>query len=126
MRRSCGKTERPREPLLQLRRIFTAISTSLSLGSRQWGQRYAIRAGRNLPDKEFRYLRHGVSLMSPPRSDYIFTTHGEWVWRVVSEDSTNLRWKSFLLIDCTARIVTTSFGDVVPADTQLFQHLAKF
>jgi hypothetical protein len=24
---------------------------------RQWGQRYAFRAGRNLPDKEFRYLR---------------------------------------------------------------------
>ena len=24
---------------------------------RQWGNRYAIRAGRNLPDKEFRYLR---------------------------------------------------------------------
>ena len=24
---------------------------------RQWGCRYAIRAGRNLPDKEFRYLR---------------------------------------------------------------------
>src|SRR5512134_150373 len=24
---------------------------------RQWGSRYAIRAGRNLPDKEFRYLR---------------------------------------------------------------------
>jgi hypothetical protein len=24
---------------------------------RQWGDRYAIRAGRNLPDKEFRYLR---------------------------------------------------------------------
>ena len=37
--------------------MFTAISTSLSLGSRQCGQRYAIRAGRNLPDKEFRYLR---------------------------------------------------------------------
>ena len=37
--------------------IFTAISTSLSLWSRQCGQRYAIRAGRNLPDKEFRYLR---------------------------------------------------------------------
>ena len=41
----------------QLRRIFTAISTSLSLGWRQCGHRYAIRAGRNLPDKEFRYLR---------------------------------------------------------------------
>ena len=24
---------------------------------RQWGSRYAIHAGRNLPDKEFRYLR---------------------------------------------------------------------
>jgi len=24
---------------------------------RQWRSRYAIRAGRNLPDKEFRYLR---------------------------------------------------------------------
>src|SRR5512138_3398794 len=33
------------------------MSTSLSLGRRQCGQRYAIRAGRNLPDKEFRYLR---------------------------------------------------------------------
>ncbi len=33
------------------------ISTSLSLGRRQCGHRYAIRAGRNLPDKEFRYLR---------------------------------------------------------------------
>ena len=37
--------------------IFTAISTSLSLGWRQCGYRYAFRAGRNLPDKEFRYLR---------------------------------------------------------------------
>ena len=37
--------------------IFTNISTSLSLGLRQCGHRYAIRAGRNLPDKEFRYLR---------------------------------------------------------------------
>src|SRR2546423_1731987 len=37
--------------------ICTTISTSLSLGWRQCGHRYAIRAGRNLPDKEFRYLR---------------------------------------------------------------------
>lgn len=41
----------------RVRCIFTAISTSLSLGWRQCGCRYAIRAGRNLPDKEFRYLR---------------------------------------------------------------------
>ena len=37
--------------------IITTISTSLSLWRRQSGHRYAIRAGRNLPDKEFRYLR---------------------------------------------------------------------
>ena len=35
-----------------------ALNTiSLSLRSRQRGNHYAIRAGRNLPDKEFRYLR---------------------------------------------------------------------
>ncbi len=37
--------------------IFTGSSISLSLWPRQRGSRYAIRAGRNLPDKEFRYLR---------------------------------------------------------------------
>jgi hypothetical protein len=37
--------------------IFTESAVSLSPWSRQWGSRYAIRAGRNLPDKEFRYLR---------------------------------------------------------------------
>ena len=43
--------------LLRVGRIFTPNSISLSPWSRQWGSRYAIRAGRNLPDKEFRYLR---------------------------------------------------------------------
>ncbi len=42
---------------LRLPSIFTRISTSLGPSLRQWGSRYAIRAGRNLPDKEFRYLR---------------------------------------------------------------------
>ena len=37
--------------------IITNISTSLSLWRRQCGHHYSIRAGRNLPDKEFRYLR---------------------------------------------------------------------
>ena len=37
--------------------IFTENSISLSPWLRQCGSRYAIRAGRNLPDKEFRYLR---------------------------------------------------------------------
>jgi hypothetical protein len=36
---------------------LTGNSISLSPCLRQRGSRYAIRAGRNLPDKEFRYLR---------------------------------------------------------------------
>ena len=43
--------------LPRVRCIFTASSISRSPGWRQCGYRYAIRAGRNLPDKEFRYLR---------------------------------------------------------------------
>ena len=37
--------------------IFTDTSISLCSRSRQCSIRYTIRAGRNLPDKEFRYLR---------------------------------------------------------------------
>src|SRR5699024_1451838 len=37
--------------------IFTRSAISPGLWLRQQRSRYAIRAGRNLPDKEFRYLR---------------------------------------------------------------------
>ena len=37
--------------------IFTGIKISPSLWSRQLPDHYAFRAGQNLPDKEFRYLR---------------------------------------------------------------------
>ncbi len=37
--------------------ILTDTPISPSSRSRQYPSRYAIRAGRNLPDKEFRYLR---------------------------------------------------------------------
>ena len=37
--------------------IFTGTKISPSLSLRQCPNRYAFRAGRNLPDKEFRYLR---------------------------------------------------------------------
>ena len=37
--------------------IFTGTTNSPRSPLRQRPQRYAIRAGRNLPDKEFRYLR---------------------------------------------------------------------
>src|SRR3990167_10809910 len=54
---SYSKGARGLSVLPRVHRIFTAISTSLSLGWRQCGCRYSFRAGRNLPDKEFRYLR---------------------------------------------------------------------
>ena len=38
-------------------RIFTYTTISPGLLLRQRPSRYAIRAGQNLPDKEFRYLR---------------------------------------------------------------------
>ena len=37
--------------------IFTETTISLSSRLRQCPDRYTIRAGRNLPDKEFRYLK---------------------------------------------------------------------
>ena len=43
--------------LLQVVRIFTNNTISPSPPLRQCPSRYTIRAGRNLPDKEFRYLR---------------------------------------------------------------------
>ena len=43
--------------LMRVTCIFTGIKISPSLWSRQCPNRYTFRAGRNLPDKEFRYLR---------------------------------------------------------------------
>jgi hypothetical protein len=41
----------------QVTGIFTGATISPCPSSRQCPSRYAFRAGRNLPDKEFRYLR---------------------------------------------------------------------
>ena len=54
---SYSKGARGLSVLLRETGIFTGMSISLSLWLRQCSHRYAIRAGRNLPDKEFRYLR---------------------------------------------------------------------
>ena len=54
---SCSEGPWGLSVLPQLTSIFTRTSISPGLWLRQWGSRYAIRAGRNLPDKEFRYLR---------------------------------------------------------------------
>ena len=54
---SYSKGSRGLSVLPRVKGIFTPSATSLRASLRQWGSRYAIRAGRNLPDKEFRYLR---------------------------------------------------------------------
>ena len=54
---SCSKAPRGLFVLLWVTRIFTGLSISPGPSSRQCPDRYAFRAGRNLPDKEFRYLR---------------------------------------------------------------------
>jgi hypothetical protein len=53
----CSKAPWGLSVLRRVLRIFTQTTISPSLSLRQRPSRYAIRAGRNLPDKEFRYLR---------------------------------------------------------------------
>ena len=65
--------------LLRVSGIFTGITTSPRSTLRQRPDRYTIRAGRNLPDKEFRYLRTVIvtadihrgfgSKLLPPKRD---------------------------------------------------------
>jgi len=130
----CSKAPRGLSVLLRVTCIFTGTSVSPSTWPRQRPSRYAIRAGRNLPDKEFRsvpYLalarrrwfsshlpacRHADgTISSPDRSG---------VWRMASEDS-HRRDEPFLLIVRTRRIVT---GPVEPVarDTRRFQQIARF
>ena len=54
---SCSKGSRGLSVLPRVSRIFTTSAISPGPWLRQRPSRYAFRAGRNLPDKEFRYLR---------------------------------------------------------------------
>ena len=54
---SCSKAARGLFVLLRTDGIFTVNALSPSSSSRQYPYHYSIRAGQNLPDKEFRYLR---------------------------------------------------------------------
>ena len=80
---NCSKAPRGLFVQVELGRVFTAIAISPSECSRQLLARDAIRAGRNLPDKELRYRRTVydvtcydfiiyVDSQSLVRSDYIF------------------------------------------------------
>ena len=54
---SCSKGARGLSVLPRATGVFTGTTNSQCPSLRQRPDRYAIRAGRNLPDKEFRYLR---------------------------------------------------------------------
>ena len=54
---SCSKGARGLSVLRRVTGVFTGTTNSPGGLLRQCPDRYAIRAGRNLPDKEFRYLR---------------------------------------------------------------------
>ena len=53
----CSEGARGLSVLMRATGVFTGITVSPSHSLRQQSDRYAIHAGRNLPDKEFRYLR---------------------------------------------------------------------
>ena len=101
---SCSKGSRGLSVQPRVLGIFTETTISPDPSKRQRPSRYAIRAGRNLPDKEFRWMsysrniqreilrseatlpwmrlpacRHAVGTISSPSV--------EGVWRMVSEDS---------------------------------------
>ena len=67
---SCSEGSRGLSVLPQVARIFTNNAISPGPWSRQRPSRYAVRAGRNLPDKEFRFLDHGspdrLGMLYPP------------------------------------------------------------
>src|ERR1044071_10129614 len=54
---NCSKAPRGLFVLLRTDGIFTVNALSPSSSLRQCPHHYSIRAGQNLPDKEFRYLR---------------------------------------------------------------------
>ncbi len=66
---SCSKAPRGLFVLLRVKRIFTLTSISPGPSLRQCSARYAIRAGRNLPDKEFRSV---VLTLFPEEPDFLF------------------------------------------------------
>ena len=116
---SCSKGSRGLSVQPRVLGIFTETTVSPDPSKRQRPSRYAIRAGRNLPDKEFRYLRHrcysamqlaaaawsGHFCLTPHVAVRIGLSHHAKTraWRTVSEDPA---LSGFLLIVRTGRIVT--------------------
>ena len=117
---SCSKAPRGLSVLPRVTCIFTGTSVSPSAWPRQRPTRYAIRAGRNLPDKEFRstltwrlpaWRRLFHCLPACRHADGTISSPGvSDVRRMASEDSGHLD-RSFLLIVRTLHVVTApTFG----------------
>ena len=80
--------------------IFTAATVSPSPSLRQRPSCYTIRAGRNLPDKEFRYLRHNCYASDAPGSG-----------SVISADLSMSPWSSdYILSGCYCLILVRTAG----------------
>ena len=72
-----SKGSRGLSVLSRVNGIFTATTISPSLSLRQHPDRYAIRAGRNLPDKEFRSIN---LLLFLGKSDSILIYYDSFVF----------------------------------------------
>ena len=83
---SCSKASRGLFVQLRVKSIFTPLAISPSTSLRQFSSRYAVRARRNLHDKEFRF-----SFLET--KDHIFTLrklsegHGVWSLRIPTNAS---------------------------------------
>ena len=75
---SYSKAPRGLSVLSRVTCIFTGIKISPSLWSRQCPNRYTFRAGRNLPDKEFRYLRTVIVTAAVHLRTVIVTAAVHW------------------------------------------------
>ncbi len=67
---NCSKAARGLFVLLRTDGIFTVNALSPSSSSRQYPYHYAIRAGQNLPDKEFR-----SNLLQPKLIGAVLVSH---------------------------------------------------
>jgi hypothetical protein len=85
---NCSKGARGLSVLLRVAGIFTGTTNSLSISLRQCPTRYAIHAGRNLPDKVLRYLRTVIvtaavyrgfgSMLCFRRNEHLSLTFRHW------------------------------------------------
>jgi hypothetical protein len=109
--------------------IFTGTAISPGSPSRQCPSRYSIRAGRNLPDKEFRSVspalsrRTGLYLHPSREPRTVLPILG--AWRIVSEDPSNQKTRGFLRIVQSSTFLLIASCDRVVEALRMFPHIAR-